>query len=633
MYDTYGVFLGNVYENLVWLNGSTTSQILPWLAQNYTVSSDRSTYSMSLRSGISFQDGEPLNSSAVYFSLNRVLVLDGSTPTSHGTQFAPDFQQMLNFSLSTALCGCRQVYNAQYVDAILSQNFVQVAGPQSFSIHLEHPNSFLLYALAGYNYGWILAPEFVMQHDLALWNKSSNGYSLPYSTLTGNLSSQIHQYFLDLVATCDSGATPSGCGTTYLDGSYQGSTAGTGPYSLQSFDATTNDLTFQSNPSYWGGGYQYAGGHKLVPFFQTVKMVYAPDLTTRELDVRNAGNSGQAMIIDLPNSNLYDVADRQAWTTNHQLKSTLSGVTITGPWSNIGGSFIGFNTNVTNPVTKEMYSFQPFADQRIRLALADSVNLSEIGVTVNNNLGQVMQNIIPPTTPPQGSYNSSISPAYSYNPVMVQNLLLDAMKNPITSFTFTNGTTAPSGLFNNTFGCPVLGANNQCSSPVAHSIVLNFASGDAVNQAIEEQIATVVNNVSSTYNMGLTIDIAPVPLGFMFTNIANEYAFNFNNWAVDYPWVLSVTGLFAPSHFIAALVNYNSAAYTKLYNESISADAAGNISGVIAISQQIASLVNQQVPYLNTFAAGNVAVFTSNIQGLLILEQTGGVYYWSGESG
>ena len=32
-----------------------------------------------------------------------------------------------------------------------------------------------------------------------------------------------------------------------------------------------------------------------------------------------------------------------------------------------------------------------------------------------------------------------------------------------------------------------------------------------------EQIATVVNNVSSTYNMGLTVDVVPQPEGQMFT--------------------------------------------------------------------------------------------------------------------
>src|SRR5580693_7431978 len=70
----------NVYEPLLWYNASCSTCVIPWLAQSYTVSSDQKVYSFTLRSGITFADGEPLNSTAVYFSLNRLLVFDGSTP-------------------------------------------------------------------------------------------------------------------------------------------------------------------------------------------------------------------------------------------------------------------------------------------------------------------------------------------------------------------------------------------------------------------------------------------------------------------------------------------------------------------------------------------------------------------------
>src|SRR5579872_3135435 len=75
LYDNYGAVLDDntIYENLVWYNGTSTTQLIPWLAQNYTVSANRLEYNFTLRQGITFADGEPLNSSAVYFSLNRVL--------------------------------------------------------------------------------------------------------------------------------------------------------------------------------------------------------------------------------------------------------------------------------------------------------------------------------------------------------------------------------------------------------------------------------------------------------------------------------------------------------------------------------------------------------------------------------
>ncbi len=65
---------------------SCSTCIIPWLAQSYTVSTNQRQYTFTLRTGITFADGEQFNSSAVYFSLNRLLVMDGSTPEAHGTQ-------------------------------------------------------------------------------------------------------------------------------------------------------------------------------------------------------------------------------------------------------------------------------------------------------------------------------------------------------------------------------------------------------------------------------------------------------------------------------------------------------------------------------------------------------------------
>src|SRR2546430_2366348 len=83
---------------------------------------------------------------------------------------------------------------------------------------------------------------------------------------------------------------------------------------------------------------------------------------------------------------------------------------------------------------------------RFRQAFADSVNLTQINLQVNNNLGKVANGLEPPGIPPQGSYNASLKPAYSYNPHEVQSLLLSAMQNPITQFRFENGSAAPPGV-------------------------------------------------------------------------------------------------------------------------------------------------------------------------------------------
>src|SRR5438876_3305177 len=464
----------NVYEPLIWFNGTCGTCVIPWLASSYTPSSDLKTYAFTLRSGIKFADGEPLNSTSVYFALNRIILEDGSNTVGHGTQASFLVQQLLNTSLSTTLCACAQTYDQKYADAVLAQNFVEVTGPLTFTIHVTHPNIAFALIFAGDMNSVPLPPSYTMRQDLTLWNAASAGYKLPYPSPTGTLANQIKQYFYDMMATCNAGTTPSGCGATYLDGSAQGSTAGTGPYTIRSVNPTTNTITLQSKSDYWGGPYQFSGGQKMVPKIQTVVLKYVQDQTPREIDLQNAAKSGQALAIDLEATNIYDVAERSTWLNQNKLVSDVPGASIFGPYTTYNVQFIHWVTNVTKPLTGQFYKFQPFADRRLRLAFSDGVNMTDVNKLFNNNLGVVANSAVPPGLPPSGVYDTTVKPAYKFDPAAVQNLLLDAMKNPLTKFRLSNGTLAKTGTFDNSFGCATLNSKKQCDNPVAQTIQLYF---------------------------------------------------------------------------------------------------------------------------------------------------------------
>src|SRR5271167_3519682 len=135
-YD-YGV-INNVYEYLLYYNGTSGSDIIPWLAQSYTLSPDKLTVNFALRQGISFQDGEPFNSTAVYFSIYRGFVIDSAAPTGYG--YGPNWiqQQLADASLSTVLSGKTQPYSQAWVNRVLGQNFVEMTGPNALVMHLKH---------------------------------------------------------------------------------------------------------------------------------------------------------------------------------------------------------------------------------------------------------------------------------------------------------------------------------------------------------------------------------------------------------------------------------------------------------------------------------------------------------------
>jgi ABC-type transport system substrate-binding protein len=278
---------------------------------------------------------------------------------------------------------------------------------------------------------------------------------------------------------------------------------------------------------------------------------------------------------------------------------------------------VPFAENVSDALTGSFYTFQPFADLRIRLAFADSVNMTAINIFSNNNLGQTALNVVPPPVAPNGIYNSSIVPRYSFNLTGSQNLLLEAMMHPLTQFTLVNGTSAPVGLFNNTFGCSSLGSNGECADPVQRTVTLTYDSGDTVYEAIFTDIADSINNISATYNMGLTVQIQPVPDGQMLTQgLADELYSSYQTWVVDYPWASNILGaVLAPGHFTAASDGWNLTQMGQLYQQDLAADAQNNVSGLIKVSNAMNELANQAVEYIWVNHPETVAVITSNVKG------------------
>ena len=603
----------NIYENLLYFNGTSSAVTIPWLAQSWNQSSDGKTVTFTLRSGITFQDGEQLNSTAVYFAFNRILIDDSSTPNNHGTQGAWIVQQLVNKSLSTFFSG-PQNYSQAWAQQVLNENFVQITGPMTLTLHLQNPNAALNQILSDDPLAAIIAPDYVMSHDLPLWKTA--GYTLPYPSPSGNATTMINQYLMDLASTCNTGATPSGCAKFYLDDSVQGSQAGTGPYSLTSDNTQSNNIVLSANPSYWGG----ANPTKITPQIKTIDINYVPDPKTAELDLENAAKSGQAMAIDLPGDHLYDVANRTAWLNNNQLESTTPGISLYGPVSGLSTLFDPFYTNVTNPLTGTYYTFQPFSDVRFRLAFADSVNMSQINVDVNNKLGEVATNLVAPGLAPAGSFNSSIQPRYSYNPDAAAQELLQAMASPISSFTFFNGTAAPAGTFNNTFGCNPLPTSGSCAHPVSTpAINLYVGAGDTIDTQIFTQIAQTFNNISSTYNMGLQVSVVPEPTGALLTQAFSSqspYYMYALGWFADYNWVVDFTiQMYAPGGSYPGPGHWNLTAMETLFKQQEVATASNNITGLVKTTQMMNEIANNAVQYLWTIYPLNILVMTSNVHG------------------
>jgi len=224
------------------------------------------------------------------------------------------------------------------------------------------------------------------------------------------------------------------------------------------------------------------------------------------------------------------------------------------------------------------------------------------------------------------------------------------MEHPLTSFRFFNGTAAPQGVFDNTFGCHALNAKGQCDNPIPQTITLAYRSNETflgrptINEQVIRSMALAINNVSDTYHMGLHVAAEALPVYQMFQQ---GYAGNLYAWEVHYaaftPFVGDHLGppfsLFSPTQdfcniALPSCINpsingWNSTQTNLLYSEFLSAIAKNNASATVALANQMMELANKNLNFIWTVYPEFIVAVTSNVQGFYFNPSTFGMYFAS----
>jgi peptide/nickel transport system substrate-binding protein len=230
-----------VYQGLVaYLPNST--QIVPLIAQNYTISSDGLTYSFSLRHNVVFNNGDPVNAYVTWYSEYRTALMGQATSffvtlALNTTGVTADMLNSFNSSNNVPSASLLQIMQNPKLA-------ITVTGPYSLQFHLMAAFSAFL---ATQTEVWVVDPRVIAMNGGVVAGQ-------PSTWMTNNV-------------------------------------IGTGPFTITQFVPNTVTV-YQKNPNYWGG----ASGVQPSPHLDKVIAKVVPNALTRLEDVQRG--SAQFAYID-----------------------------------------------------------------------------------------------------------------------------------------------------------------------------------------------------------------------------------------------------------------------------------------------------------------------------------------------
>ncbi|HUK28457.1 MAG TPA: ABC transporter substrate-binding protein [Candidatus Acidoferrales bacterium] len=222
----------NLYQDLVFYRGNSTTVFDPILATSWTISPDARDYTFDLRQGVRFSDGQPFNAYDVWFNYYRITLNNGPPGYLLGTAIFNAGSVTLNDLNTFNFTSPTQAQLAVMQNANQS---IQVIDQYTIAFHFSAPHREFIPRLAS-PAGGIEDPNFVQIHGGVQGNGTANDY--------------VEQH----------------------------SAPGTGPYILQSWTRGQR-ITLTLNPYYWGP----------TPHISTVIYQFKTNMVDALNDLRSGG--------------------------------------------------------------------------------------------------------------------------------------------------------------------------------------------------------------------------------------------------------------------------------------------------------------------------------------------------------
>jgi peptide/nickel transport system substrate-binding protein len=402
-----GPYFAAVFQELVEFNGSNYESVVPVIASSYSASNNYKTWTFDIRTGVTFSNGDPVNASTVWFSLQRVNLM-GQTPGP------ADYTNLLYTANSTssgyylpwgvgdaihAATGLPTNTNASLAAHTLANilsNFV----PSNITIQkiLSYPNQ-----------------AIVVLNTTAIQINLVNSYTYFPLDLAGWWGAIVDPSFID----AHGGVQPN-TANSYLDDNPE---PATGPYMVKSY-TPGQQLVLEANPNYWGKSLSNPAVVDEPAHIPVVTYNFASNHDTRV----------EAFVHNLAQISFVSISYLSSVESIYPSNYPSSSYIIDAGLFNGGDSFVSFNTRLF-----------PTNITDFRLALVHSVNLTAIVKGPCEGLCTTYVGPIPPSYEP--FYNPGNLSVYSYNLSLAMQLVNESGWQGDFNVVLPNGTVLgnPSG--------------------------------------------------------------------------------------------------------------------------------------------------------------------------------------------
>ena len=359
-----GPLYAAIYQNLVEFNGSSTSQLVPVLADHYT-NVNNQTYTFYMRNDTKFSNGQALNATSAWFSFARGIVM-GQGP------YASDYSGTL---FNGTMAGVTGVYLPVNISAALNNTGAYHIPMANYNVsgHIVRTYNYtvagndLANMLSHFNYNSTEMKVMEYPHQALVVNMTDNSLIMNSEHVYAYLLPDIAGWWGDIVepSYVDAhGGVKVNAANSYTDAN---GVIGSGPYVISSVGKGFSTIVLKANPNYWVTSAMISNGS--VPSIakpasiSTVVIDYGLDHTDRLEDF----DRGSSQISTVSPSSF-----KQMIKGFHNATERNSG--LVKSYKEIGVFYLSMNTqrSYTNNTS-------------FRAALYDALNYSQEMSVFNNN--------------------------------------------------------------------------------------------------------------------------------------------------------------------------------------------------------------------------------------------------------